>query len=46
MEDIEDMEIHRQERYEDWAKEEMEQEQEEASWNQQLWNDIGYSNCL
>lgn len=31
----------------DWAREEIEeQDQEELTWNQQLWNDIGYSNCL
>jgi hypothetical protein len=29
----------------DWEEIE-EQDQEELTWNQQLWNDIGYSNCL
>lgn len=31
-------------RYDDWEQENV--EQEELTWNQQLWEDIGYSNCL
>lgn len=31
-------------RYDDWEQEYV--EQEELTWNQQLWEDIGYSNCL
>lgn len=30
----------------DWAREEIEEQDQEETWNQQLWNDIGYSNCL
>jgi hypothetical protein len=30
-------------RYDDWEREDV--EQEELTWNQRLWEDIGYSNC-
>lgn len=30
-------------RYDDWGREDV--EQEELTWNQRLWEDIGYSNC-
>ena len=29
--------------YDDWEQEYV--EQEELTWNQRLWDDIGYSNC-